>query len=296
MGEVLRIGTRRSALALAQANEVAASLRAHGFGSTLVEIVTSGDRGELSAGRGGLKGLFVAEIVRALQEGRVDLAVHSAKDLPSEDPEGVVVAAVPRRQDPRDVLVMREPELRPGDTVGTSSLRRRSQMKRLRPELELAPLRGNLDTRLRKVADGDLDAAVLAAAGLARLGLRPEHMAPLSTDEMMPAPGQGALAVQTRAGEEHPVSLLDDAPSHLAYLAERRVMDLLGGGCALPFAAFANVDEDHSVELRAAVFEPDGSNLVRAEAVSDDPNEAAQLVYEGMLERGAVDILRKALG
>ena len=295
MGEVLRIGTRRSALALAQANEVVASLRVHGFEATLVEIVTSGDRGEVSADRRGLKGLFVAEIVRALQEGRVDLAVHSAKDLPSEDPEGVVVAAVPPRQDPRDALVMRESELHPGDTVGTSSLRRRSQMKRLRPELALAPLRGNVDTRLRKVADGNLDAAVLAAAGLARLGLRPEHMAPLSTDEMMPAPGQGALAVHTRAGEEHPVSLLDDALSHLAYLAERRVMDLLGGGCALPFAAFANVGEDRYVELRAAVFELDGSNLVRAEAVSDDPEEAAELVYEGLLERGAADVLRKAL-
>lgn len=259
-------------------------------------MVTSGDRGAVPNEKGGLKGLFVAEIVRALQQGEVDLAVHSAKDLPGEDPEGIVVAAVPLREKPFDVLITREPSLEPGGKVGSSSLRRRGQFARMRPQFELVDLRGNVDTRLGKVEDGTVDGAILAAAGLSRLGIKPRFMEALSTEEMVPAPGQGSLAIQTRTGEEHPVSLLDHLESRLAYTSERRIMDLLGGGCALPLGAFAVVSPEGAITLRATVFEPDGSALVRAEAVSDDPEEAARIVHEQLLAGGAGDILARVMG
>lgn len=258
-------------------------------------MVTRGDRGASVADRAGLKGLFVSEIVRALQDGGVDLAVHSAKDLPSEDPEGIVVAAVPPREKPWDVLITRDGALSEGAVVGTVSLRRRGQLLRMRPDVRVVDLRGNVDTRLSKVADGTVDATILAAAGLSRLGLEPEHAEAMDMDEMVPAPGQACLAIQTRVGEEHPVSLLDHAASHSAFHAERRVMDLLGGGCALPLGAYATVDADGALRLRAVVFEPDGSALVRADSVSDDPEEAAQLAHEQLLAQGAGEILAKVL-
>lgn len=259
-------------------------------------MVTSGDRGATPNEKGGLKGLFVAEIVRALQQGEVDLAVHSAKDLPSEDPEGIVVAAVPLREKPFDVLVTRESSLEPGGKVGSSSLRRRGQFARMRPQFELVDLRGNVDTRLGKVEDGTVDGAILAAAGLSRLGIKPRFIEALSTEDMVPAPGQGCLAIQTRMGEEHPVSLLDHQESRLAYTAERRIMDLLGGGCALPLGAFAEVSADGAIELRATVFEPDGSAVVRAESASDDAFEVARIVHEQLLAGGAGDILARVMG
>ena len=186
----LRIGTRRSPLAIAQATEVAERLRATGVEAELVGITTSGDRNTAVTGPAGLKGMFVAEIVRALRDGDVDLAVHSAKDLPAEDEEGLVLGAVPERASPLDVLVTRDGDLRPGGVVGTSSLRRQAQIFRRRPDVFLNDLRGNVDTRLRKLAEGGVDAIVLAAAGLMRLGLVPEHAAPMSVAEMIPAPGQ----------------------------------------------------------------------------------------------------------
>ena len=193
----LRIGTRRSRLALAQAEEVARRLSDQGVDAVLVPMVTSGDRGAPgSASPAGVKGLFVAEIVRALQEGQVDLAVHSAKDLPSEDPQGVIIGAVPERADPLDVMVSREDALPEGALVGTSSLRRRAQLARSRPDVRVRDLRGNVDTRLGKLERGEVDGLVLAAAGLARLGVVPEHATPIPLEDMVPAPGQGALALQ----------------------------------------------------------------------------------------------------
>jgi hydroxymethylbilane synthase len=225
----IRIGTRGSKLALAQAEEVAYHLALLGAESTIVPIATSGDRSANtgpapSPGRGGLKGSFVEEIVEALRSGRIDLAVHSAKDLPASDPAGLVVVAVPERAEPFDVLVSRGPELPPGATVGTSSVRRRAQLRRVRPDLEVREMRGNVDTRLRKLEEGAVDGLVLAAAGLARLGIVPEHAVPLPLDEMVPAPGQGALAVQAR--EDDPsilraVSRLDHERSRAAFEAER---------------------------------------------------------------------------
>lgn len=290
----LRIGTRRSRLALAQAREVADRLLAVGVESELVPMETSGDQGAPAAGSpAGVKGLFVAEIVRALQEGAVDIAVHSAKDLPSENPEGIVVAAVPERADPFDVMVTRDGDLRPGATVGTSSLRRRAQLLRSRPDLRVEDLRGNVDTRLRKLEEGVVDALVLAAAGLARLGVAPPSAVPLPLEEMVPAPGQGALAVQAR-GDDRPVletcALLDHERSRLAFEAERRLVALLGGGCALPLGAYAE-RRAAGVRLLAVVVRPDGTDLLWAQAEAAEPGMVAGEVAGILRDAGAEAIL-----
>src|SRR6266545_5678149 len=189
---------------MAQAGEVAARLAERGVEARLVPIQTAGDRGASPReSAAGAKGLFVAEIVRALQRGEVDLAVHSAKDLPSEDPDDVVVAAVPERADPLDVMVTPGPgDVPRGARVGTSSLRRRAQLLRSRPDLQVEDVRGNVDSRLRRLSEGAFDGLVLAAAGLRRLGLEPEHASPIPLEEMVPAPGQGALAVHALLGSE----------------------------------------------------------------------------------------------
>jgi hydroxymethylbilane synthase len=290
----LRIGTRRSRLALAQAEEVADRLRGLGAEPELVSMVTSGDRGASGTDSpAGVKGLFVHEIVRALQEGEVDLAVHSAKDLPSEDPEGVVVAALPERADPFDVLVTAGGEVEPGATIGTSSLRRRAQLARARPDLRVVEMRGNVDTRLRKMEAGEVDALVLAAAGLGRLGISPPATFPLPLEEMVPAPGQGALAVQARAADGAVLSFLDrinHPPSQAAFKAERAVMAALGGGCALPLGAYAE-QRHEGVRLLAVVVRPDGSDLVWAQAEAATPEAVAEAVTETLRAGGAQDIL-----
>jgi hydroxymethylbilane synthase len=272
---------------------VAAWLERIGVGAKLVPITTSGDRGARpDASPAGLKGLFVAEIVRALQDGEVDLGVHSAKDLPAEDPEGVVVAAVPERASPLDVLVTREPALADGATVGSSSLRRQGQLHLARPDLRVVDVRGNVDTRLRKMHDGVVDGLVLAAAGLARLGIEPEHAEPLSLGEMIPAPGQGALAIQARGDgpAREVVAGLDHGPSRAAFEAERRVVALLGGGCSLPLGAYAEL-HDGFVRLVTVVLRPDGSDAVRAEAQAGTPEAAAKLVVDDIRAAGGDRIL-----
>jgi hydroxymethylbilane synthase len=254
-------------------------------------MLTSGDTGG-PVGPAGLKGLFVHEIVRALQEGEIDLAVHSAKDLPSEDPDGVVVAAVPTRGSAHDLLVTREASLREGARVGSSSLRRRGQLARARPSLKVVELRGNVDTRLRKLADGEVDGVLLAEAGLRRLGLEPEHVERLGEDEMVPAPGQGALAVQTRAvGEAREmVRTVDDRDSHVAFDAERRLVSILGGGCALPLGAYAQVVDDR-VLLHAVVFRPDGSRFLETSVEGPRDEDVAVRAANELLEAGAGEIL-----
>jgi hydroxymethylbilane synthase len=287
----LRIGTRRSRLALAQAGEVAERLARAGVESEVVPMATSGDRGAPAAtSPAGVKGLFVAEIVRALQAGEVDLAVHSAKDLPAADDEGIAVAAVPPRADPSDLLVTRDPTLRGGAMVGTSSLRRRAQLLALRPELRLVDIRGNVDRRLRKLEDGEVDGVVLAAAGIARLGATPPSSEVLP---IVPAPGQGCLAVQARADDQatrEAIAWLDDPDSRMAFEAERSVMARLGGGCALPLGALATVAGD-TVRLVALVASPDGSRIVRAESEAPTPEGAAEAASAEMLARGAGEIL-----
>jgi hydroxymethylbilane synthase len=240
-----------------------------------------------------VKGLFVAEIVRALQEGQVDLAVHSAKDLPSEDPPGVVVGAVPERADPLDVLVSRGMALPEGALVGTSSLRRRAQLARSRPDVRVRDLRGNVDTRLRKLEQGEVDGLVLAAAGLARLGVVAEHATPIPLEDMVPAPGQGALALQIRegdAGTADVVRELDHPRSRAAFEAERALVARLGGGCALPLGAYAEQREG-GVRLLAVVIRPDGSDLVWAQAEAGSPVAVAEEVAGILLAGGAAAIL-----
>jgi hydroxymethylbilane synthase len=289
----LRIGSRGSRLALAQAEEIAALLRNLGHEVAVVPMTTAGDRGASpAASPTGTKGLFVAEITEALARGDVDLAVHSAKDLPSDDPPGIEVAAVPQRSLPYDVLVARVEPLPGRPVVGTSSLRRRAQLIRMHPEAAVHDLRGNVDTRLRRMADGELDAVVLAAAGLSRLELSPEHLRPLPVDEMVPAPGQGALAVQARAGDEavEAARAIDHAASRTAFETERRVVALLGGGCRLPLGAYAEI-RDRAIRLLAVVVRPDGSDLLWSQVEGDEAGQVAGEAAETLLAAGAGAIL-----
>jgi hydroxymethylbilane synthase len=296
---VLRIATRRSPLALAQAREVAGRLSALGVRTELVPMVTSGDTGASAAGSpAGVKGLFVDEIVRALRAGEVDLAVHSAKDLPARDPDGVIVAAVPERADPSDVLVTRDGGLPEEGVVGTSSLRRRAQVLRWRPRLSVRDLRGNVDTRLRKLADGETDALILAAAGLDRLGMAPPNTERLQLRDMVPAPGQGALAVQARGADASTLAVvreLDHLPSRTAFDAERGLVARLGGGCALPLGALARVVAG-GVEMTAIVATPSGSEILRTEVFGAGAAAAAEAAARDLLAGGAGRILSEAAG
>ncbi|MGZ8599115.1 MAG: hydroxymethylbilane synthase [Actinomycetota bacterium] len=290
----LRIGTRRSRLALAQADEIADALRRGGHDPELVPMTTSGDWGaDPASDPAGLKGLFVAEIVRALRDGDVDLAVHSAKDLSAQDDDDLVIAAVPERASALDVLVTRDGVLPPGGRVGTSSVRRQAQVFRWRPDVLLKDVRGNVDTRLRKLADGEVEALVLAAAGLMRLDVVPEHAEPMSVSEMVPAPGQGCLAVQARAGDEptlEALSALDHAPSREALTAERTLMRALGGGCALPLGAFAE-RRGERVRMVAIVLSADGGRYARSDVEAATAEEVAELARLDLAAGGADEIL-----
>lgn len=267
---MLTIGSRGSQLALWQARWIQAQLESRGLESRIRIIRTTGDTiSGVPLPQVGAKGLFTKEIEEALLNGDVDLAVHSLKDLPVDLPPGLTLAAIPEREDPRDVLVGRRlDELAPGAKVGTGSLRREAQLRAVRPGLAIEPVRGNVDTRLRKLAAGQFDAIVLAAAGLRRLGLA-EHIAEvLDPGVMCPAVGQGALAVETRADRSagwEACSALDHAATRSAVTAERAVLAALGGGCQVPVGANATV-EDGQLFLRAVAISPDGSHLVRQEA------------------------------
>ncbi|HEX2030027.1 MAG TPA: hydroxymethylbilane synthase [Actinomycetota bacterium] len=292
---MLRIGTRGSRLALAQAREVAGLLEESGHPTEVVTIVTAGDRGASPKhSPAGVKGLFVGEITDALARGDVDLAVHSAKDLPAEDPPGVVVAAVPERNLPYDVLVSRGPDVPAGSRVGTSSLRRQAQLRRIRPDLDVTDVRGNVDTRLRRMEEGRFDGLVLAGAGLARLGIQPVHAPPLPVDDMVPAPGQGALAVQAVAGSApaEAAAAIDHPASRVAFEAERALVRLLGGGCRLPLGAYAERRRG-GVRLLGVVIRPDGSDLLWSQVQAGSPEEAAGEAAEVLLAAGAAGILEE---
>ena len=255
---------------------------------------TSGDESAPSSDApAGLKGLFVDTILDALEREEIDVAVHSAKDLPAEDDEGLIIAAVPPRADPADVLVLRDATLRAGAVIGTSSIRRRAQLLRAFPGVTVSDLRGNVDTRLRKVTEGVVDAAVLALAGLTRLGVTPPRSAPLGLDMMVPAPGQGALAIQAREDDLPTLTALaplDHAESRAALEAERSLMWRIGGSCALPLGALATVDGAR-IEMLAVVISPDGSRIARVEVVSDSPEGAAALATKELIAQGAEEIL-----
>jgi hydroxymethylbilane synthase len=256
-------------------------------------MTTAGDRGASpAASPAGVKGLFVAEITDALLRDEIDLAVHSAKDLPADDPPGVVVAGVPQRGLPYDVLVTRDPDLPDEGVVGTSSLRRQAQILRMHPKVRVRDIRGNVDTRLRKLADGQADAVVLAAAGMARLGVAPEHASPLPVDDMVPAPGQGTLAVQAREGTAAAAAAreIDHPSSRAAFEAERRVVSLLGGGCRLPLGAYAEARRD-VVRLLAVVVRIDGSDLLWSQVEAATPEAAATEAAQVLTSAGADRIL-----
>ena len=291
----LRIGTRRSRLAIVQAEHTRDLLRLQGVDTVLVPMTTTGDEGGTAdASAQGLKGLWIDTILEALRDGRIDLAVHSAKDMPAEDDEGLEIGAVPEREAPHDILLLRaEGELRPGMIVGTSSLRRRAQIMAAYPGIGVADLRGNVETRLRKLADGEVDAAILAAAGLSRLGIDPPHATPLGIDVMIPAPGQGCLGIQCRTDDREVLAvlmLLDHRPSRMALEAERALMRRIGGGCALPLGAIGALKGD-LLRLAAVVASPDGVRVVKAAAESGDPRRAADLVADRLLALGADRIL-----
>ena len=291
----LRIGTRRSPLAMAQAEQVRAQLEALGVEAEFAPMSTSGDDGAgPAAGTQGLKGLWIDTILDALESGEIDVAVHSAKDLPAEDDEGFVIAAVPERADPGDVLICRTPrELAHGAVIGTSSLRRRAQLMAAFPRFDVVDIRGNVGTRLRKLAEQEVDALVLAAAGLARLGLKPDHARPLPIEAMVPAPGQGCLAIQARDDDGDTIEILgalDDPESHRALDAERSLMWRLGGGCSLPFGAFATVDHD-LIRIVAVVATPDGDSVIRVQAEGGTPEDAAADAAKSLIAQGAEKIL-----
>ena len=268
---LLRVGSRGSRLALTQAELAAERLRRPGVEIALVPITTAGDRDRSKPfGEIGSRGVFVKEIEEALLDGRVDVAVHSAKDMTSTDLEGLVVGAYLTREDARDALCGAE-ELRPGMRVGTASVRRRAQLLALEPALSIEPLRGNIDTRLRKRGERGLDAVVLAACGLDRLGLGAEIGRRFSPTEVLPEAGQGALALQVRAGEEALVATADDAETRRRVEAERAVVFAIGGGCLAPVAAHHDGEK-----LTALVADEDGAWVERREG-ADPAALAAEL-------------------
>ena len=291
---MLVIASRGSQLALWQARWVAGQLSAAGHACRIEIVKTTGDKiTDVPLAKVGTKGLFTKEIEEALLDGRAHLAVHSLKDLPTELPEGLVLAAVPEREDPRDAVVGKTlADLPLGAKVGTSSLRRAAQLRQLRPDLKVESVRGNLDTRLRKLDEGQYDAILLAAAGLKRLGWGDRIAEILPPELMCPAVGQGALAIETRAGFDK-VAMLDHADTHTAVMAERALLGALGGGCQVPIGAYATVSEGR-VRLLAIVAAPDGTQVIRAEA-EGPAAEAAEIgvrVAADLLERGASQILQ----
>jgi len=272
------LATRGSALALQQSRMIQAAVEEAVPGSRveLLTIRTIGDRmAHQPLPQIGGKGLFTKEIEDALLEGRADFAVHSLKDLPTAIPSGLTLAAVPRREDPRDALISRDGktlvELPNGAVVGTSSVRRSAQIKRLRPDLEISPLRGNLDTRLRKLREGNLDAIILAVAGMRRMGFENQITEILSPDVLCPAAGQGALGIEARADDHRTLralAALEDSWSRLSITAERALLESLGGGCQVPIAAATGREKERML-LTAVVIRPDGTEAVRASELSE---------------------------
>jgi hydroxymethylbilane synthase len=308
----LTIGSRGSKLALWQAHWVRDQLAAGGFEIKVRIIKTAGDRLQAvvpgkplpasmaqTVAEVGSKGLFIKEIEEALLAREIDVAVHSLKDLPTEQPAGLTLAAVPQREDARDVFISRKGQavesLPPGARVATSSLRRQTQLRALRPDLVYVAMRGNLDTRLRKLERGDCEALVLAAAGVHRLGLTERITSYLSLDQMCPAVGQGALGIEIRADDpraREAVVCLDHLASHQAVRAERAVLHRLGGGCQVPIAAHAVVEDGH-LGLQGLVANLGGTQIIRAQRKGpvSDPEALGAAVAADLLRQGAAQIL-----
>jgi hydroxymethylbilane synthase len=294
---VIVIGSRGSQLASWQANHIQSELAKLGAESRIEIIKTTGDKiQDVALAKVGGKGLFTKEIEEALLARSIDIAVHSLKDVPAQIPPGLTLAAIPAREDPRDALIGHPlAELGDGARVGTSSLRRAAQMLALGQGIKIEMLRGNVDTRLRKLDEGNYDAIVLAAAGLKRLGLADRIREMLSPDVMCPAVGQGALAIETREdGEAFEIARrLDHAASRIAITAERTLLARLEGGCQVPIGAHAIIDAAGGIYLRAIVASPDGSRIIRGEQTGNDPVQVGSALAEELLSRGAHEILRE---
>ena len=306
----LRIGSRGSQLALWQANHISALLRACGHEVEIEIIHTTGDKitdlplAQVGT-KGGLgKGIFTKEIEEALAVGQVDLAVHSLKDLPTELPSGFEIAAITQREDARDAFCSKRysgiDDLPQGARVGTSSLRRQAQLKAIRRDLDIQPLRGNVDTRLRKLEQGEYDAIILAVAGLKRLGKMELVRQIISVEVMCPAAGQGAIAIEIREGDavtrKH-VTFLNDAAARAATACERTLLNCMGGGCQVPIGAFAEM-QNSELHLEAVVADPDGSKLLREwrNGNPKDPEQLGNAVGEALLARGGDKILEAVYG
>ena len=306
--KLLRIATRGSALALWQANHIRERLaQLHDIESELIRIRTSGDKFQGASvaqvsEQAGTKGIFIKELEEALLAGTADLAVHSMKDVPTENPAGLVFPAITKREDVRDCLISRDgaklKDLASGARVGTSSLRRQAQVRHFRPDLELLDLRGNVDTRLKKVAAGEYDAIVLATAGMNRLGASDKITQILPPEIMLPAVGQGALGIEARVDDRETLRLvaaLDDPESHEAVTAERALLRELEGGCQVPLGAWAR-RENGELRLEACVFSADGKEFVRKD-LRGRPEDAEKLgvrLGQILIEAGADRILRLA--
>ena len=313
----LRIGSRGSQLALWQANHIADRLRAAGNQVEIEVIKTTGDKVlDIALAKIGTKGMFTKEIEDALASRDIDLAVHSLKDLPTELDPRFELAAITEREDPRDVLVSLASsglaslaDLPERARIGTSSLRRQAQLAAARADLRVVPLRGNVDTRLRKLREGQFDAIILAAAGLNRLDVLAQQSAtdrggrlaatPLAADVMCPAAGQGALAVEIRSGDRDTraaVASFDHPPSRAATTCERALLAALGGGCQVPIGALAECRSDGSIHLEAMVASPDGAHVLRVQQSGGDPVTIGWSVASALLARGARQMLQDVYG
>ena len=298
----ITIGSRGSKLALWQAEWLQKKLSPAGHQVEIKVIKTTGDKlADVQFSTAGTKGVFIREIEEALADGKIDLAVHSLKDLPTEQPAGLHIIATPQREDPRDAFITsqgrRWEELPSGSRVGTGSLRRQTQLRALRADLELVPIRGNVDTRLKKLDRGDYDALVLATAGLNRLGLAQRVIEYFSIDQVCPAVGQGALAIEIRIDNEkieRAVKPLDHDPTHQAVRAERALLRCLGGGCAVPIAAHAHGERD-SLRLLGVVASLDGAKILRARASgsANEPENLGASVAQDLLRQGARSLLHE---
>src|SRR4030088_16347 len=299
----LHIGSRGSQLALWQANHISALLRQRGHAVEIEIIHTTGDKiTGVALPKVGTYDIFTKEIEEALAAGRVDLAVHSLKDLPTELSPGFEIVAITERQDPHDAFCSLQyskiEALPQGAKVGTSSLRRQAQLKALRADLQIHPLRGNVDTRLRKLESGDYDSIILAAAGLNRLGKTQLVRQVIPIDVMTPAAGQGALAIEIRNADTATQALLafvDDAAAHATTTCERALLSKLGGGCQVPIGAFAEV-KGGRIRLTAVVARPDGTTILREAREGDDPVRLGEEVGETLLRRGGDVILEEVYG
>ena len=324
----LRIGSRGSQLALWQANHISALLRERGHEVEIEIIHTTGDKvTDVALAKVGTKGMFTKEIEEALAAGRVDLAVHSLKDLPTELPAGFEIAAITKREDPRDAFCSRQyskvEDLPKGARVGTSSLRRQAQLKAIRPDLDIYPLRGNVDTRLRKLAEGEYDAVILASAGLHRLGKTELVKQIIPAEIMCPAAGQGALGIEIRKGDAKTrelLAFLNDANARAATTCERALLSSLGGGCQVPIGAFAEIRSGHEregheftradrapngdgalasgayIHLESIVADPDGSSVLRDSRDGDNPEKLGSEAGAALLARGGDQILDAVYG